>query len=190
MTTPAPLFDTADLLQHAGWMRALARTLVRDPERADDLVQDAWVTALTRPPASGRRGLGPWLAAVLRNGARELGRSEARRRAREARVASAREAAAPSVQERVELHGVLLEAIRSLDEPHAQVLLLRYFDELPPRASARRLELPRTAALLAVEPLAQLGQRARQPLANGRARELQPPRDLARGQLVAGPPQQ
>ena len=41
---------TADLLaQHADWMRALARSLVKDAHIADDLAQDTMVKALEAP---------------------------------------------------------------------------------------------------------------------------------------------
>lgn len=38
------------LLDHSDWVRNLARHLVNDPDEADDLVQDAWATALESPP--------------------------------------------------------------------------------------------------------------------------------------------
>ena len=39
-----------ELLCHQDFVRRLARGLVRDAARADDLVQEAWVLALERPP--------------------------------------------------------------------------------------------------------------------------------------------
>ena len=62
-TTPHEL---EELLAHGPWVRALARSLVRDPSRADDLVQQAWLKALERPPAPCGSARG-WFATVLRN---------------------------------------------------------------------------------------------------------------------------
>ncbi len=33
----------AELFEHAGWLRGLARSLVADDQTADDLVQETWV---------------------------------------------------------------------------------------------------------------------------------------------------
>src|SRR5688572_18901231 len=80
--------DLDALLAHAGWARKLAARLVHDAAGADDLAQDAWVAALERPPAPGRP-LRRWLAAVMRNLARESRRARARREVRERAAAPA-----------------------------------------------------------------------------------------------------
>lgn len=51
------------LLVHAGWVRNPARLLVKDPNPAEDLVQETWVMALQRPP--GGSNLKAWLAALV-----------------------------------------------------------------------------------------------------------------------------
>ena len=38
------------LLQHRAWVRRLARHLVVDEARADDLEQQTWLAALQKPP--------------------------------------------------------------------------------------------------------------------------------------------
>jgi DNA-directed RNA polymerase specialized sigma24 family protein len=38
------------LLQHEPFVRALVRALVPDEARAQDVVQETWLTALRRPP--------------------------------------------------------------------------------------------------------------------------------------------
>lgn len=76
MDRPSP----EDLLKHAGFLRALAFRLVGDDARADDLVQDAYVAALERPPQGSVRA---WLGAVVRNLAGKMRRSESRRLMRE-----------------------------------------------------------------------------------------------------------
>src|SRR5262245_65774245 len=74
------------LLEHAGWIRSLARRLSRDAASADDLAQKALVAAIEHPPAP-ERPLRRWFAAVLRNFAREEHRTETRRVERERRGA-------------------------------------------------------------------------------------------------------
>jgi len=84
-TTPR---DLDALLAQAGWAKALARSLVRDPDRADDLVQRAWLAALRNPPQDStppRR----WIATVMRNFARDDARDTSRREERERDVARA-----------------------------------------------------------------------------------------------------
>ena len=72
-TTPS----VSALFAHTDWVRALARSLARDVDSAEDLAQDALVVALERPPrdASNLRG---WFARVLHNLQRERGRRERR----------------------------------------------------------------------------------------------------------------
>ena len=59
-----------ELFEHATFLRRLAGRLV-GPEKADDLVQEAYTAALTRPPA--RERLKAWLAVVVANLARRAG---------------------------------------------------------------------------------------------------------------------
>jgi RNA polymerase sigma-70 factor (ECF subfamily) len=138
--SPAP--DPEQLLQHVPWVRALAGSLVADPNRADDLAQETWVRALRRPPAAGSHPRG-WLASILRNLLRQEHRAGARRSRREAAVARP-EAAPPEtdVVERASTHRALVELVTELEEPFRTTVLLRYFDELAPAEIARRLEVP------------------------------------------------
>lgn len=129
------------LAQHA-WVRALARTLVRDDADADDLAQDAWLAALRTPP-TGRGAVRGWFATVLRNGARQAHRGDVRRDRREA--GAARPDGVPSaldVVARAEEHGTVVQAVLGLDEPFRTAVLLRFFDELPPREIALRTGVP------------------------------------------------
>ena len=87
-----------ELLAEDDWIRRMARRLVSDPGQADDLAQDAWVTALNRPDEA--RSLRPWLTGVLRNLLRTTQRSAGRRQHREHSVA--RGEALPSTAELVE----------------------------------------------------------------------------------------
>jgi RNA polymerase sigma factor (sigma-70 family) len=105
---------------------------------AEDLVQDAWVAALERPPRDDRPLRG-WLATVLRNRWRDLGRERGWRERRER--AAARDEALPSAHELVERASVqrtLVEAVLELEEPYRSTVLLRFFEGLPQREIARR----------------------------------------------------
>src|SRR5688572_27636743 len=124
-----------DLVAHAAWMRRLAAALAGPAGDPDDLVQEAFVSALRSPPDAGRPAR-PWLAQVLRNAARMRRRGDGRRAAREAGMAAGeRERAAPGADElleRAEAQRALAAHVVALDEPFRRTLLLRYFEDVPP----------------------------------------------------------
>ena len=63
--------DPQWLLGQREWLHALARSLVGDASLADDVVQDTWLAALSRPPAARSGGqVRAFLATVLRRAAR------------------------------------------------------------------------------------------------------------------------
>ncbi|MGE3175217.1 MAG: sigma-70 family RNA polymerase sigma factor [Planctomycetota bacterium] len=137
----APLHVDA-LLAETRWLSGLARQLVGSGADADDLVQETLRSAWERPPASARSPRA-WLRAVMQS------RGLDARRARLARIrrerAAWREVAAPStldVVAKAELHRRLVRLVMALEEPHRTCLLLRFFEDLPPRAIARRLGVP------------------------------------------------
>jgi RNA polymerase sigma-70 factor (ECF subfamily) len=132
----APLAPQA-LLQHAGFVRALARHLLRDEHAAEDLAQEAWARFLVaRPDESNLRG---WFRAVLRNLAVNRGRGEERRAQRE-RASARAEAVEPAVEEHVqaELLRAVVEAVLALDEPHRATILARFYQGLETAEIARR----------------------------------------------------
>ncbi|MEM8710135.1 MAG: sigma-70 family RNA polymerase sigma factor [Planctomycetota bacterium] len=136
--TPTP----EELLEHLPWVRALARRLVADPSAADDIAQDSMVVALRKPPRSKGGdvgGLRPWLAAVVRNTARQRARSESRRSHRE--EAGAWSEVLPSAHEltaRAEGQRLLLDALLVLDDEARRLVLLRFDDGLSAAEIARR----------------------------------------------------
>src|SRR5688572_12645613 len=134
--------DQALLLEQVSWIRRLARELVADRELAEDLVQETCVVALERAPREAGK-LRAWLAEVLRNALRQHARSQGRRVAREAAAAQP-EALEPAdrLVERVLLQRELVSAVVALEEPYRSTVLLRYFEELPPREIARRTGTP------------------------------------------------
>ncbi len=144
-----------ELREHTDAVRRLARRILRDDARADDVVQETWLMALRRPPRERAR-LGAWLGRVARNFALRARRDDRRRRRHEEATAdrtsgpspaapSAAFSAAPSPGEilaREETRRFLIEAVLALPEPYRTTILLRYFEELPPRDIARRQEVP------------------------------------------------
>jgi len=132
--------DLSALFSQTGWTRALARSLALDVHLAEDLVQDAWVAALERPPDLGRPVRG-WIASVLRRRWVDVERARARRRRREEVTASVEAWPSPhDVVEKAALQRELVSAVLELDEPYRTTVLLRFFEELPQREIARRMQ--------------------------------------------------
>jgi RNA polymerase sigma factor (sigma-70 family) len=127
-----------ELLLHADFVRGLARALVGG--EGDDLAQSAWVRALQAPAPRNPRAF--W-AQILRRLAANRSRSAQRREAHE-RARSLPEAGPTpqDVAEREEARQRVVSAVLALDEPFRQVILLRFYEDLPPRAIARRLCVP------------------------------------------------
>lgn len=129
------------LLDEAPYLRALAGALAA--AEGDDVAQTAWVRALEHDAPVARPRA--WLAQVVRRVAHNLRRAS-RRRARHEQVAAHPDLVPSSadLMEREERRGDLVRAVDALPEPLRAVVLLRYFEELPPRAIAARLGLPVT----------------------------------------------
>jgi DNA-directed RNA polymerase specialized sigma24 family protein len=132
MPDPARL-DADALLEHAGWVRALAARLARDQAEADDAAQDALAAALARPPRAGRP-VRPWLGRVLGNALRARRRAEGRRAVHEAASARQRTQAdgertgdAASLLEVLEQQRRLTDLVADLPEPYRAAILARYF---------------------------------------------------------------
>ncbi|MHC4952971.1 MAG: sigma-70 family RNA polymerase sigma factor [Planctomycetota bacterium] len=134
-----PDLTSEELVAHSRFVHALAKSLLFDQHEAADVAQDALVAALENG-AAVRRSVRGWLAGVVRNRARETLRSGSRRIAREQKAARAdRVPAAAEAAGRVEMQQRLVDALSALDEEHRTVLVLRFFDGLPPRRIAHRL---------------------------------------------------
>ena len=141
MAPPFPN-DPEELLAHDPFVRGVARRLLADEHRVDDVVQETWLAALRRGPGPGG-SLRAWLATVARHFAIDARRRDAAREARER--AAARPETAPSMDEiyaREAIRRRLIDAVAALPEATRAVFLLRFFDGLPPRKIAGRLGLP------------------------------------------------
>lgn len=140
-TTPLALATA--LRDDARFLRVLAQSLVHDEQLADDVVQEAWVAVLLRPPRAAG-GLRPWLAAVVRNLSFRARRGRTRRERREAAAAlpEADPESPERLAERGELQRVLLNAVMELPAGQRDVVLLRYLDDVPAAEIARRRGVP------------------------------------------------
>jgi RNA polymerase sigma factor (sigma-70 family) len=142
MSTERSSVPIETLLTHRPWVRRLALSLARDEASAADLEQRTWLAALLHPP-HGRGSVRAWLGRVLRNLARNAHRADGRRHAYESaarRLGSARSTA--ELVADAEIHRRLVGAVLDLDEPYRSTVLLRFYEDLPPREVARRLGAP------------------------------------------------
>ena len=127
------------LLGQAGFLRRLARDLVRDPHAADDAVQDAWLAALEHPPRH-QGNLRAWLGTILRNIVAQRGEARSRREHHEAQAGRAsEERPGGGSGETVRL---VTDLVLSLEEPYRATVLARYFEELTPAQIAERERVP------------------------------------------------
>jgi len=134
--------DAEALSTQAQQLRRLARSLVRDYDRADDVIQETTLRSL-EGAVQPRRGVKACLAGAVRNVARNLHRSESRRAARE--QAGAKQEATPSTLDllaRIDEQQRVLRVVRALDEPYRSVIWMRYFEGRPPREIAKRTNRP------------------------------------------------
>jgi RNA polymerase sigma-70 factor (ECF subfamily) len=134
--------DLDRLLAHDRYVRALAKRLVFDGHAGEDLAQDAWLAALENGPRD-LRSPRAWLAVLVRNAARDRGRRDERRKARE-RAASRPDGvpSAEEVQRLEEQRRCLVAAVLALGEPYRQTMLCACFPPRPPREVARMLGVP------------------------------------------------
>ena len=133
------VMDANTLLAHRDFVARIARKLIDDESQVDDVVQDTFAAALETRVARPRA----WLARVARNLSVDRLRRRASRERRER--AAARAEGVTSTDElaaRVSRQQQVVAAVLNLDEPYRAVVLLRFYEELPPREIALRLELP------------------------------------------------
>jgi RNA polymerase sigma-70 factor (ECF subfamily) len=131
------------LLVEEQWLKRLARGLVAEHAAAEDLTQDVLVEALGSAPTRGLRGpqLRAWLSTTARRMAGRRGLRESQRGAVEL------EGAPPSVEDgravdRLVLSKAIAEALESIGAPYRTAVVMRYFDDLPPREIAAKTNAP------------------------------------------------
>jgi len=128
------------LLDEVPFVRLLARTLLA--EEADEIVQRTWLQAVRH----GGRGVEQprsWLGRIVRNVASNLRRDRSRRQRREHdAVAPGCVPSSAELMQREEQRRLLVAAVDRLPAALRAVVLLRFFEGLPPRKIAARLDLP------------------------------------------------
>jgi len=130
-----------ELLAEVGWVRRLARVLVRDVAVADDVAQDAWLLAIQHAPTDARP-LRPWLRRVVLNVVRMRHRSTSRRDAREAAIEQADVPTPADLVEHVELQRAVADEVSTLAEPYRSTVLFHFVEGLSSSEIARRLGVP------------------------------------------------
>ncbi|HMI91948.1 MAG TPA: sigma-70 family RNA polymerase sigma factor, partial [Polyangiales bacterium] len=142
MAADPTAISEGDIIQHAEWVRRLALALVKNPDDADELAQETWEAALSRPPREAGP-LRPWLAGVARNLARMRARSSGRRARREESAVVPEPAQSPDeLLERIEMQQQIVRRVLALDEPFRSTLLLRYYEGCSAAEIARRQDVP------------------------------------------------
>ncbi len=122
--------DAEVILQHSGFIRSLARGLLRDESLVDDVVQETLIKALEKGPRH-RGALTAWLRTVTRNIAYKTYRGTARRRAREEEAAQPeRLTATVDIVARGEALESLTASVMDLPEAAREVVFLRYYEGL------------------------------------------------------------
>lgn len=131
-----------ELLLHADFVKKLARQLVWDDNQAADLAQDTFLAALQHSGAK-LESQRAWLATVVRNFRGKFHRGETRRARRE--EVAALPDIVPSTEEiitREELRSKVVRAVLDLKEPYRSHILLRFYEDMPPRLIARHVGAP------------------------------------------------
>ena len=138
----APRFDPEQLLRHDRLVRELARQLVGDQATAEDIAQQTWVAELTTPNEACHSVAG-WLAGTVRRIVGKHVRSETvRRRHRSQSMLPPPAPATDEIVEREHARAAVVQAVMALPVGYRDVVLLRWFEGLPPREIARQLQLP------------------------------------------------
>ncbi|MEO6596745.1 MAG: sigma-70 family RNA polymerase sigma factor [Planctomycetota bacterium] len=141
--TTAPSDSLQRLLDEEPFVRLLAHTLLA--EEADDVIQQTWLQALRHGDHAVAEPRS-WLARILFNAAHDL-RHRRQRRERHERNGASAVTFAPSpaeLLEREESRSRLVEAVNGLPTHLRTAVLMRYFDGLPTRRIAARLDVPVT----------------------------------------------
>lgn len=134
------------ILKDLRWLERLALRLVRDPEEAVDLSQEALLAAHASsdlPPESPPERRRRWLSGTLRNLVAKAAQTRGRQTGYERDAARSESLPSPEqVLERAECHQRLLQHVRELPEGYQAPLLLRYYDGATPPEIAEVLQLP------------------------------------------------
>lgn len=134
--------EALEALFRRHWRQAhrAAYLVVRDPQAAEDIAQEAFLAAIRALDGfDRRRPFRPWLHRIVVNRAIDHTRARALRR-----EVGDETAPADAVAEEVpQLGGEMLSALADLPPEHRAVIVLRYLLDYTPGEIARMLDLPR-----------------------------------------------
>ncbi|WP_275426221.1 sigma-70 family RNA polymerase sigma factor [Nocardia arizonensis] len=143
----APADDHADLMtvlyrEHAAALWRYTVGLVRDPGRAEDIVQETLLRAWQRPNVldQSTTSARAWLFTVARNLAVDEHRSARNRR--EFRTDSPPEQAAPDQADRALDGWLVADALGRLSADHREVIVRAYYRGLSTHQIAAELDIP------------------------------------------------
>jgi RNA polymerase sigma-70 factor (ECF subfamily) len=130
--------------RHWPWAHRAAYLVVHDAAAAEDIAQEAFLSAVRALDRfDRRRPFGPWLNRIVINRAIDWARARALRSETSIDPASERgPAAAPSAPP-IAYSDDVVSALASLSPEHRGVVVLRYLLEYTPGEIAEMLELPR-----------------------------------------------
>jgi RNA polymerase sigma-70 factor (ECF subfamily) len=128
------------ILSEADRLQQLAYSILRDAHGAEDVAQEASLIALDQAPDGlDDRSFRAWIGAVTRNLARNRFKGERSRMTRESEVARSKILPGePDAADRLAAQEALAAAVLKLEDDERHLVVLRYFDELPPREIAKR----------------------------------------------------
>lgn len=133
-----PAIPIEELLLHEDWVRALARRLLGDETLVDEVVQETWLAALTRPVGELRNPRA-WLARVVSNLSLRMRRDDGRRRGflKDPELEPPRALDPSDLLEHESVRRRLVEQVLKLEEPYQTTVLQHAYQELPFQTMAR-----------------------------------------------------
>jgi len=142
MPLPALKIDAEELLQHLGWMKRLALSMLGDEALAEDAVSETYLRVLRKPPSAGVP-LGGWLNTTLKRNVLQSMRSRRRRenfqQSAQSQIPSSTRLEPADPLEQAEATEYAVKALRKLEEPYRTTLLLHFFRDMDAPAIAKQL---------------------------------------------------
>ncbi len=124
------------LLAHGQSLRAIVRSLIGNDSQVEDIVQESYLATLRGLPPGAN--LGAWMRGVARKLSFKWVRGETRLRQRQAAAASR----AVITGEQSHLLKEIADEVDRLREPFRTVIVMRFWQGLPPRAISKQLGIP------------------------------------------------
>ncbi|MEE9391847.1 MAG: sigma-70 family RNA polymerase sigma factor [Planctomycetota bacterium] len=142
MTRSTDKFDAAEISLRSEQLRSLVRSLVRDPERAAEVEQEVWLSAL-QGPLNRIQSWRAWCRAAALNFLRGSARRSASRELAPLTSEVVSNAGTPEqVAEHLQVLQNLNDSLRKLKEPYKSALVLRFLSEMEPRDIAEMIGVP------------------------------------------------